>query len=120
MTASHYFSSDLLPFFAKEVEKRTKGNVKVGVYPGGQLFGYRNGTDATTMGAVEMGLTAIGHWGGHNPVFSFSDYFLLIDDMDHWFRARDDIHSVLEPLFQKKMSSFSITVRMAEMVYAGK
>jgi len=102
MTASHYFGSDLLPFFAKEVEKRTSGNVKVEVYPGGQLFGYRNGIDAATMGAVEMGLTALGHWGGHNPVFSFSDYFLLIDDMDHWFRARDAVHKVLEPLFEKK------------------
>ncbi len=102
MTSAHYFSSDLLPFFATEVEKRAKGSLKVEIYPGGQLFGYRNGIDATTMGAVEMGLTALGHWGGHNPVFSFSDYFLLIDDMDHWFRARDDIHSILEPLFQKK------------------
>ena len=102
MTASHYFSSDLLPFFATEVETRTKGNIKVENYPGGQLFGYRNGIDAATMGAVEMGLTALGHWGGHNPVFSFSDYFLLIDDIDHWFRARDDIHAILEPLFQKK------------------
>ena len=102
MTASHYFGSDLLPFFAEEVEKKTKGDVKVEVYPGGQLFGYRNGIDAATMGAVEMGLTALGHWGGHNPVFSFSDYFLLIDDMDHWFRARDDIHAILEPLFEKK------------------
>ena len=102
MTASHYFGSDLLPYFAQEVGKRTNGNVKVEIYPGGQLFGYRNGIDATTMGAVEMGLTALGHWGGQNPVFSFSDYFLLIDDMDHWFRARDAVHSVLEPLFEKK------------------
>ncbi|MCP4023461.1 MAG: TRAP transporter substrate-binding protein [Desulfobacteraceae bacterium] len=102
MTASHYFGSDLLPFFANEVEKKSSGNVKVEVYPGGQLFGYRNGIDAATMGAVEMGLTALGHWGGHNPVFSFSDYFLLIDDMDHWFRARDTVHKILEPLFEKK------------------
>lgn len=102
MTASHYFGSDLLPFFAAEVEKKTQGAVKVEVYPGGQLFGYRNGIDAATMGAVEVGLTALGHWGGHNPVFSFSDYFLLIDDMDHWFRARDAVHAVLEPLFEKK------------------
>lgn len=102
MTASHYFGSDLMPFFAAEVDKATSGEVHVEVYPGGQLFGYRNGIEAATMGAVEMGLTALGHWGGHNPVFSFSDYFLLIDDMDHWFRARDAIHDVLEPLFLKK------------------
>jgi TRAP-type C4-dicarboxylate transport system substrate-binding protein len=102
MTASHYFGSDLLPFFAAEVEKATNGDVKVEVYPGGQLFGYRDGIDAATMGAVEMGLTALGHWGGHNPVFSFSDYFLLIDDMDHWFRARDAVNAILDPLFEKE------------------
>jgi len=102
MTSSHYFSADLMPFFAKEVEKRTQNKIKVDIYPGSQLFGYRNGIDATIMGAVEMGLTALGHWGGHNPVFSFSDYFLLIDDMDHWFRARDEVNAILEPLFKEK------------------
>lgn len=102
MTPSHYFGSDLLPFFSAEIEKRSNGALKVETYPGGQLFGYQDGIDAATMGAVEMGLTALGHWGGHNPVFSFSDYFLLIEDMDHWFRARDRIHEIMEPLFEKK------------------
>lgn len=102
MTPSHYFSSELLPFFAEEVEKRTDGRVKVETYPGGQLFGYRDGIDAATMGAVEMGLTAAGHWGGHNPVLKFSDYFLLIEDMDHWFRARDEVHPILNSVFEKK------------------
>ena len=102
MTPSHYFSSDLMPFFAGQVEKRTRGKVKVELYPGGQLFGYRDGIDAATMGTVEMGLTAAGHWGGHNPVFKFSDYFLLIEDMDHWFRARDAVHPVLDSVFNKK------------------
>ena len=102
MTPSHYFSAQLMPFFAEEVEKRTQGKVKVELYPGGQLFGYRDGIDAATMGAVEMGLTAAGHWGGHNPVLKFSDYFLFIEDMDHWFRARDDVHPVLDSVFAKK------------------
>ena len=102
MTPSHYFCSDLMPFFAREVEKRTNGRVKVELYPGGQLFGYQDGIDAATMGAVEMGLTSAGQWGGHNPVFKFSDYFLLIEDMDHWFRARDRVHPILDELYQKK------------------
>jgi TRAP-type C4-dicarboxylate transport system substrate-binding protein len=102
MTPSHYFCADLMPYFASEVEKRTNGRVKVELYPGGQLFGYQDGIDAATMGAVEMGLTSAGQWGGHNPVFKFSDYFLLIEDMDHWFRARDKVHPILDSLFQKK------------------
>jgi len=102
MTPSHYFCSDLMPFFAGEVEKRTNGRVKVELYPGGQLFGYQDGIDAATMGAVEMGLTSAGQWGGHNPIFKFSDYFLLIEDMDHWFRARDHVHPILDQLYGKK------------------
>jgi TRAP-type C4-dicarboxylate transport system substrate-binding protein len=102
MTPSHYFSSQLMPYFAQEVEKRTNGKVKVEVYPGGQLFGYRDGIDASTMGAVEMGLTSAGQWGGHNPVFKFSDYFLLIEDMDHWFRARDEVHPILDSVYATK------------------
>ena len=102
MTPSHYFCSDLMPYFVAEVEKRTNGRVKVELYPGGQLFGYQDGIDAATMGAVEMGLTSAGQWGGHNPVFKFSDYFLLIEDMDHWFRARDLVHPILDELYQKK------------------
>jgi TRAP-type C4-dicarboxylate transport system substrate-binding protein len=102
MTPSHYFCSDLMTYFASEVEKRTDGRVKVELYPGGQLFGYQDGIDAATMGAVEMGLTSAGQWGGHNPIFKFSDYFLLIEDMDHWFRARDKVHPILDDLYQKK------------------
>ncbi len=102
MTPSHYFSSQLMPFFAEEVEKRTQGRVKVELYPGGELFGYRDGIDAATMGAVEMGLTAAGHWGGHNPVLKFSDYFLLIEDMGHWFRARDEVHPILDSVLAEK------------------
>ena len=102
MTPSHYFGSDLMPYFSTEIDKRTNGDIKIELYPGGQLFGYQEGIDAATMGAVEMGLTALGQWSGYNPVFSFSDYFLLIDDMDHWFRARDEIHAILDPLFREK------------------
>jgi len=102
MTPSHYFCADLMPYFAQEVEKRTGGKVKVETYPGGELFGYRDGIDAATMGAVEMGLASAGHFGGHNPVFKFSDYFLFVEDMDHWFRARDEIHPILDAVFAKK------------------
>lgn len=102
MTPSHYFSADLMTFFAEEVEKRTQGRVEVELYPGKELYSYLDGIDATVAGAVEMGLTAVGHWGGYNPVFQFTDYFLIIDDNDHWFRARDMVRPILEALYEEQ------------------
>jgi len=43
-----------------------------------------------------------GHWAGYNPVFKFSDFFLLIEDINHWEKAKDTIDSVLQPLFGKQ------------------
>lgn len=101
MPPSHHFCVNDMAFFAEEVKKQTNGEVIVEVYPAGQLFSFIQGIDAATMGGVEMGLTAVGHWAGYNPVFKFSDFFLLIEDIDHWLKARDEIDPVLQPLFNK-------------------
>ena len=99
MPTSHHLVSKDMTYFASEVEKRTQGKVKVQLYPGGQLFSFVEGIDAATMGGVEMGLTSVGAWAGYNPVFQFSDFFLLIRDIDHWLRARNEIDRILQPLF---------------------
>lgn len=101
MPPSHHFCVNDMPYFKEQVEKKTNGRVKVELYPAGQLFSFIQGIDAATMGGVEMGLTAIGHWAGYNPVFKFSDFFLLIEDINHWEKAKDTIDSVLQPLFEK-------------------
>ncbi len=101
MPASHHFSAKDMKYFAQEVEKRTQGKIKVELYPGGQLFSFIQGIDAATMGGVEMGLTSVGFWAGYNPVFQFSDYFLLIEDIDHWLKARERINEILQPLFKE-------------------
>lgn len=102
MTAAHYYCSKMIPSFTKEVEKRTKGRVKFEFYPGKELYGYLGGIDAAVAGTVEMGLTSIGHWGGYNKVFLCTDFFLLLEDNDHWFRARDAIHPILSALYEKQ------------------
>ena len=101
MPPSHHFCVNDMRYFKDQVEKKTNGRVKVELYPAGQLFSFIQGIDAATMGGVEMGLTALGHWAGYNPIFKFSDYFLLIEDITHWLKARDSIDSVLQPLFAK-------------------
>jgi TRAP-type C4-dicarboxylate transport system substrate-binding protein len=102
MPPTHHFCVNDMAYFKEQVEKKTGGRVKVELYPAGQLFTFIQGIDAATMGGVEMGLTAVGHWAGYNPVFKFSDFFLLIEDIDHWMRARDSVNKVLQKLFAKQ------------------
>jgi TRAP-type C4-dicarboxylate transport system substrate-binding protein len=102
MPPSHHFCTKDMVYFKNEVEKRTNGRVQVQLYPAGQLFSFIQGIDAATMGGVEMGLTAIGHWAGYSPVFKFSDFFLLIEDFRHWERAKGSIDQILQPVFAKQ------------------
>lgn len=93
--------SKMQKFFAEDVAKRTAGRVKVQVYTGGELYKHTGVVDAVSMGAVEMGLSATGHWGGRNPVLNFPNYFFLIRSMDHWLRAKEGVWNVISPLFEK-------------------
>ncbi len=102
MPPTHHFCVKDMVYFKEQVEKKTEGRVVVELYPAGQLFTFIEGIDAATMGGVEMGLTSVGHWAGYNPVFKFSDYFLLIEDIDHWGRAKESVDVVLQDLFAKQ------------------
>jgi TRAP-type C4-dicarboxylate transport system substrate-binding protein len=111
MTPSHYFCSEVMPYFEKQVEERTNGRVEVELYPGGELYSYQDGMDACVAGTVEMGLASAGQWSGYNPVYSFSDYFLIMEDIDQFVRARDAIHPIMESLFEEhniKLLCYSI------------
>ena len=102
MTSSHYYCSKMVPSFIEGIEKKAGGKIKFEFYPGKELYSYLGGIDATVAGTVDMGLTSIGHWGGYNKVFLCTDFFLLLEDNDHWFRARDAIHPVLSALYKKQ------------------
>jgi TRAP-type C4-dicarboxylate transport system substrate-binding protein len=102
MTSAHYYCSKMVPSFIDEIERKAGGKVKFEFYPGKELYSYLGGIDATVAGTVDMGLTSIGHWGGYNKVFLCTDFFLLLEDNNHWFRARDAIHPVLSALYQKQ------------------
>lgn len=98
----HYFCNELVPFFIEEVEKRTDGRVKVEFYPAGELLSFTEGIDAVVSGQLDIGLTSIGHWGGYGPIFTFSDYFLLINDNDHWHQSLETIGPIMEKIFNKQ------------------
>jgi len=54
---------------AKMIEERTKGRVKVEVYPAGQLFKDRELIKAVMNGAIEMGITNSALMAGTVPLF---------------------------------------------------
>jgi tripartite ATP-independent transporter DctP family solute receptor len=63
---------------AKMVEERTKGRVKMEVYPGGQLFKDMELIKAIMSGALEMGTTPAAMWTGPIPLLDVFDIPFMI------------------------------------------
>jgi tripartite ATP-independent transporter DctP family solute receptor len=63
---------------AKMVEERTKGKVKMEVYPAGQLFRDMELIKAIMSGALEMGTTPAAMWTGPIPLLDIFDIPFLI------------------------------------------
>jgi len=67
---------------AKMVEERTKGRVKMEVYPAGQLFRDMELIKAIMSGALEMGTTPAAMWTGPIPLLDVYDIPFLITIYD--------------------------------------
>jgi len=57
--------------FAKMVEERTNGKVKIEIYPAGQLYRADSLRKAVMSGAIDMGITYEGTWTGPIPLMDF-------------------------------------------------
>ena len=96
----HALAAETMPYFEKEIAKRTAGRVKIELYPGGQLYKHDQAVEAISMGALDMALNSFSHWAGRNPIFSFSAYYFLITNLDQWKRARDKVSQIIDPLYE--------------------
>lgn len=67
---------------AKMVEERTKGRVKMEVYPAGQLFRDMELIKAIMSGALEMGTTPAAMWTGPIPLLDVFDIPFLVTSYD--------------------------------------
>ena len=73
--------------FAKLVEQKTGGRLKIEVYPAGQLFKGRSIVKAITDGALQMGIVYSGAWNGQLPYIDIFDVPFVFKSMAEIDRA---------------------------------
>lgn len=68
--------------FKTELEKATKGRIKVEVYPASQLGDNKQMVEGLQFGTVEGVITPTGFLGGFHPIFTVVDLPFLFPDQD--------------------------------------
>jgi TRAP-type transport system periplasmic protein len=75
--------------FAKMVNKKSNGQVKIDVYPGGQLGDSRQLVEGLELGTIDIALEPIVRMSHYAPLADVADVPFLIRDQDHfnkvWF-----------------------------------
>jgi tripartite ATP-independent transporter DctP family solute receptor len=90
-------------FYAKQVEAKTKGKVKIEVYPAGQLFSDKDLVRALPNGAVDMAEATCPQWTGIEPLWLILDLPYFFKDRPHWHRVVDSqVGTILKEEFEKK------------------
>jgi len=88
------FPSVQMERWAKEVEKRTNGKVKVKTFPGGTLLGAKNMLEGVTAGTADIGNFAMSYQPGRFPVSEAVDLY-------HGFTSATVASQVLFDLVEK-------------------
>jgi tripartite ATP-independent transporter DctP family solute receptor len=89
--------------YAKLVMEKTKGKVKVEVYPTGQLFSDKDLLKALPAGAVDMAEVTCAQWTGIVPLWLYLDLALFFKDRNQWHKVVDsEIGEILKQEFEKK------------------
>ncbi|MBI5592949.1 MAG: TRAP transporter substrate-binding protein DctP [Deltaproteobacteria bacterium] len=103
MPVGHYITKTQ-ELYARLVEERTGGKVKLEIYPAGQLFSDKDLPRALPSGAVDMAQVTAGVWTGLIPPLSIIELPYFFKDHDHLYRAIDSLQfrQLLEAEFEKK------------------
>lgn len=80
------FRDRLVRKFAAEVEKRTKGELKFEIYPGGSLVKSKQQFDALSTGALDMTLYPLAYSGGKIPEVNITLMPALISSYEQGYR----------------------------------
>lgn len=75
--------------FGELLEEKTKGQIKVDVFPASQLGNERDMIEGLQLGSIDVALTATA------PVSNFNDEFLVFD-LPYIFRDKDHAYKVLD------------------------
>jgi len=103
MPVDHYITKTQ-ELYARLVEERTGGKVKLEIYPAGQLFSDKYLPRALPSGTVDMAQVTAGVWTGLIPPLPIIELPYFFKDHDHLYRAIDSLlfRQLLDAKFEKK------------------
>jgi len=93
-----------LEHYAKLVQERSKGRMKIEIYPANQLFSDKDLPKALPSGAVDMGQVNMAMWAGLVPSLVIEELPFFYKDRDHFFRAMisPGVRNLLDKEFESK------------------
>jgi tripartite ATP-independent transporter DctP family solute receptor len=103
MPLDHYMTKTL-EHYAKLVGERSKGRMKIEIYPSNQLFSDKDLPKALPSGAVDMAQVNMAMWSGLIPSLVVEELPFFYKDRDHFFRAMisPGVRNLLDTDFETK------------------
>jgi TRAP-type C4-dicarboxylate transport system substrate-binding protein len=83
------FRDRLVRMFARDVEKRTHGQLKFEIYPGGSLVKAKQQFDAMSTGALDMSLYPLAYSGGKIPEVNITLMPALLTSYEQGYRWKN-------------------------------
>ncbi len=86
------------------IQERSKGRMKIEIYPANQLFSDKDLPKALPSGAVDMAQVNMAMWAGLVPSLVVEEMPFFYKDRDHFFRAMisPGVRSLLDKEFESK------------------
>jgi tripartite ATP-independent transporter DctP family solute receptor len=103
MPLEHYMTKTL-EHFAKLLDEKTKGQVKIEIYPANQLFSDKDLPKALPSGAVDMGQVNMAMWAGMVPLLVIEELPFFYKDRDQYYRAllSPNVKNLLDKEFETR------------------
>ena len=99
-----HFMTKTLEHFSKLVQDKSKGRMKIEIYPANQLFSDKDLPKALPSGAVDMAQVNMGMWAGLVPSLAVEELPFFYKNRDHFFRAMmaPAVKNMLDKEFESK------------------
>jgi TRAP-type C4-dicarboxylate transport system substrate-binding protein len=99
-----HFMTKTLDYYAQLMAEKSKGRVKIEVYPSNQLFSDKDLPKALPSGAADMAQVNMAMWAGLIPPLAVFDIPFFFRDRDHFNRSLDagNIKILLDGEFENR------------------
>jgi TRAP-type C4-dicarboxylate transport system substrate-binding protein len=107
---------------AQLIQERTKGRVKVEVYPVNQLFSDKDLPKAVPSGAVDLGQVNLAMWVGLIPPLGILEIPFFYKDRDHYYRVLNSpkFRGILDKEFEARGAKLLYWMDYGYMAFIGK